>query len=90
MFYFNKTSPEKKVKGHSGTIYRVPIMMLYTKYESSVVSDKKIFESCIFKTCFWPRDLLMQPIRPIWTILVEDYPGTIPVEFGQIPISSSR
>jgi len=26
----------------------------------------------------------MQPIRTIWTILVEDYPGTIPVEFGQI------
>ena len=32
----------------------------------------------------------MQPIRTIWTILVEDYPGTIPVEFGQIPISGSR
>jgi len=31
----------------------------------------------------------MQPIRTIWTILVEDYPGTIPVEFGQIPISGS-
>jgi len=29
----------------------------------------------------------MQPNR---TILVEDYPGTIPVEFGQIPISGSR
>ena len=32
----------------------------------------------------------MQPIRTIWIILVEDYPGTIPVEFGQIPISGSR
>jgi len=32
----------------------------------------------------------MQPIRTIWTILVENYPGTIPVEFGQIPISGSR
>jgi len=32
----------------------------------------------------------MQPIRTIWTILVEDHPGTIPVEFGQIPISGSR
>ena len=28
-------SPEEKVKGHSGAIYRVPLMMLYTKYKSS-------------------------------------------------------
>jgi len=27
----------------------------------------------------------MQPIRTILTILVEDYPVTIPVEFGQFP-----
>jgi len=50
-------SPEEKVKGHSGAIYRVPLVMLYTKYKSSVVSDKKIFESCILKTYFltlWP------------------------------------
>ena len=32
----------------------------------------------------------MQPIKTIWTILVEDYKGTIPVEFGQIPISVAR
>jgi len=32
----------------------------------------------------------MQPIRTIWTISVRDHPGTIPVEFGQIPISGSR
>jgi len=48
-----------------------------------VVSDKKIFESL-------PRDLPMQPIITIWTFLVEDYPGTIPVEFGQITISGSK
>jgi len=36
---------------------------------------------------FLPHDLLMQPIRTIWTILVEDYPGTIPVEFGKIPLA---
>jgi len=54
-----------------------------------VVSDKS-FESCILKPIFWPRNLLMQPIRTIWTILVEDYPGTIPVEFVQIPIRGSR
>jgi len=32
----------------------------------------------------------MQPIKTIWTILIEDHPVTIPVVFGQIPISSSR
>jgi len=32
----------------------------------------------------------MQLIRTIWTISVKDHPGTIPVEFGQIPISGSR
>jgi len=32
----------------------------------------------------------MQPIRMIWTIFVGDQPGTIPVQFGQIPISDSR
>jgi len=55
-----------------------------------VVSDKKIFLNCILKTYFWPRDLHMQPIRTIWTILVGDHPRTIPVEFGQITNSGSR
>jgi len=55
-----------------------------------VVLDKKIFESCILKTYFWPHDLLMQPIRTIWTIFVGDHPETIPIQFGQIPISGSR
>jgi len=32
----------------------------------------------------------MQTIRTIWTIFVGDYPGTIPVQFGQIIISGSR
>jgi len=32
----------------------------------------------------------MQPIRTIWTILVGDHPGTIPIEFGQITISGSK
>ena len=32
----------------------------------------------------------MQPIWTIWTILVGDNPGTIPIEFGQIIISGSR
>ena len=45
-------SPEEKVKGHSGAIYRVPLM-IYTKYESSSVWDKNIFENCILKTYFF-------------------------------------
>ena len=53
-----------------------------------VVSDKKFFENCILKNIFLPCDLLMQPIGTVCTILVEDNPGIIPVEFGQIPISS--
>jgi len=32
----------------------------------------------------------MQPIKTIWTISIGDHPGTIPVEFGRNPISSSR
>ena len=39
---------------------------------------------------FLPCDLLMQPIRKIWTIIVGDHPGIIPFKFGQIPISGSR
>jgi len=59
-------SPEEKVKGHSGAIYRGPLM-LSTKYWwrtsrwcytsnmkalGLVVSDKKICENCILKTYF--------------------------------------
>jgi len=55
-----------------------------------VVSDKKFFENCILKNFLWPRDLLIQPIRTIWTTLVGDHPGTLPVEFGQITISGLR
>jgi len=46
----------------------------------------KIFENCILKTfCVTPW-----PTKTIWTITVGNHPGTIPVEFGQIPISVSR
>jgi len=52
-----------------------------------VVSDKKIFESFILNPIYWPRDLLMQPTGMVWTTLIGDDPGIIPVKFGQIPIS---
>jgi len=32
----------------------------------------------------------MQPIRTIWTIFEGNHQGTIPFEFGKIPISGSR
>jgi len=32
----------------------------------------------------------MQPLKTIWTIFEGDHPGTIPVQFGWIPISGSR
>jgi len=82
-------SPEEKVKVHSWAIYWVPLLVLYTKYESSGPCSfrQEDFWKLHFKNIFLTRDLLMQQIRTIWTILVEDYPGTIPVEFGQIPIS---
>jgi len=55
-----------------------------------VVSDKKIFKNCMLKTYFFTRDLFMQPIRTIKTILVRDHPGTISVQFGLIPISGLK
>jgi len=55
-----------------------------------VFSDKEIFESFILKPIYWPRDLLMQPTGTVWTTLIGDHPGIIPVKFGQIPISGSR
>jgi len=47
-------SPEEKVKGHSGAIYRVPLMMLYTKYESSGPCSfrQEDFWKLLFKNLF--------------------------------------
>jgi len=60
------------------------------KASGLVVSDKKIFENCILKTYFltlWPTYATNQNHLKK---LVEDHPGKIPAEFGQIPISGSR
>jgi len=70
-------------------------MTLYTKYESSGPCSfrKEDFWKLHFETpspIFWPRDLLLQPIRTIRTISVGDHLGIIPAEFGRIPISGSR
>ena len=55
-----------------------------------VVSDKKIIENCILKTIFWPCDLLMQLTGMVWTTLVEEHLGIIPVKYGQNPMSGFR
>jgi len=61
-------------------------MMLYTKYKSS--------GPCSFRgEDFWKlhfENLFMQPTGTIWTTLVEDHLGIIPVKFGQNPMSGFR
>jgi len=32
----------------------------------------------------------MQPTGTVWTTLIEDHPGIIPIKFSQISISGSR
>jgi len=57
---------------------------------SLVISDKKIFENCILQTYFlttWP---IYATNQNHLNNFVGDHPGTIPVQFGQIPISDSR
>jgi len=51
---------------------------------------RRCLKIAFWKPNFWPCDLLMQPIRTVWTIYVADYPGIIPVEFGQILINGSK
>ena len=51
---------------------------------------RRFLKIAFWKPIFWPRDLLMQPTGTVWTNLIGDHPGIIPVKFGQIPISSSR
>ena len=64
------------------------LMMLHIKYESS--------GPCCFRQDFLKlhiKILFFDPMTYLfnyWTILVGDHPGTIPVEFGQRPISGSR
>jgi len=50
-----------------------------------VVSDKKIFESFILKSIYWPV-----PTYATNRTLIGDHPGIISVKFDQIPISGSR
>jgi len=68
-------------------------MMLFNRYESSVpcrFTQEHFLKLHFENLFFWPRDLLMQPIKTIWIISVGDHQGTIPVEFGKILISGSR
>ena len=98
-------SPEEKVKGHSEANKREPQGHNLNNFDRGPLDDaiyqiwklwallfqtRRFLKIAFWKPTFWPRDLLMQPIRTIFTILVGDHQGTIPVEFGQIPISGSR
>ena len=63
----------------------------FTKYERSgpfCFRQEDVWKWHL-KHILWARDLLMHPIRTIWTISCRRS-RTIPVEFGQIPISGSR
>jgi len=95
--------PEEKVKGQSGAIYRGPLILSTKKWQRTsrwcctlnmkalgMYFQTRFFKMAFLKPNFWPRELLLQPIKTIWTILVRDHPGTISVKFGQIPVSSSR
>jgi len=66
-------------------------MMLYDKYESS--GPYSFRQEDFWKLHFeknLPRDLLMQTTETVWTTLVEDHLGVIPVKFGQNPMSGFR
>jgi len=67
-------------------------MMLYTIYESSGLCSfrPEDYLKIAIWTFLWPRDLLMQLTETIWTTLVGDHPGIIPVKFGQNPMSGFR
>ena len=60
-----------------------------------VVSDRRIFESFILKTYFlnlWPTYAIRTIWTPgtVWTTLVEEHLGIIPVKFGQNSMSGFR
>jgi len=51
---------------------------------------KSNFEVAYCKIIFWPHDLHMQPIKTVWTILVWNHSGIIPVKFGKKPKSGFK
>ena len=68
-------------------------MLLYIKYESSgpcSVRQEDFWQLHFENLFFNPMTYLFNQSEPFWIILVEDHPGIIPAEFGQIPISGSR
>jgi len=68
------------------------LMMLYIKYKSTGPCSirQEDFWKIHFKTYLltpWPT---YAPTGTVWTTLIGDHPGIIPVKFGKIPISGSR
>ena len=66
---------------------------IYFKYEGSGPCSFRLeeFYKFHFKNLFfstpWPT---LKPTGKIWTTLIGDHPGIIPVKFGQNPISGFR
>jgi len=91
-----QNKPDRETRGPRGIIWTTLVedllMMLYIKYESTGPCSfrREDFWKFHFKTYLLTRDILMQPTGTVWTILIRNHPGIIPVNFGQIPISGSR
>ena len=49
--------------------------------------QRRFLKSALSKPTSWPCDLLMQPIRTVWTTLEEDHLRIIAVKFGQKKIA---
>jgi len=64
-------------------------MMLYIKLWKLWILyfQRRCFKIAFWKPNFWPRDLLMQPIKIIWTILVGDNPGISFVKLVKFPLA---
>jgi len=92
----SKATVEPIIKNPRGIIWTTLVedllMMLYIKYESTGPCSfrQEDYWKFHFKTYLLIRDLLMQPTVTVWTTLIGEHPGIIPVKFGQIPISGSR
>ena len=71
--------PRKQVPGSCNKISRVS----YLKWI-------RFLQIAFWKPIFWPCDLLMQLTETVWTTLIGDHPGIIPVKFGQNPMSGFR
>jgi len=92
----SKATVQRIIENPRGIIWTTLVedllMLFYIKYESTSPCSfrQEDFWKLHFKTYLLTCDLFMQPTGTVWTTLIGDHPGIIPVKFGQIPISGSR